>query len=178
MRYSYGIMDQRKILLYKPQLFLKSNDLLIFPSSDFHKWHANIKEYIDGLYQINASDLNNDKSINIIEFNLAFGVLNNIAEEFKNIFDSEKVSDFSHHYISTLDEKHRKLRDNSYTNDMRRCDIRIPVKPEITPDLKYEHMMEIVDYAYREFLLALKEGRTCRLSRMKKQKNLNDLLNE
>jgi hypothetical protein len=52
MRYTYGIMDQKKILLYKPQLFLKDRDLLVFPSSDFQKWHNGIKEHTDGLYQI------------------------------------------------------------------------------------------------------------------------------
>ena len=57
MRYSYGIMDERKILLYNPELFLKGNDILIFPSKDFHKWHGDIKEYIDFLYQINSINL-------------------------------------------------------------------------------------------------------------------------
>lgn len=54
MRFSYGIMDRRKILLYKPQLFLKWDDILAFPSKDFHIWHGTIKEYIDGLNQIHS----------------------------------------------------------------------------------------------------------------------------
>lgn len=145
MRYSYGIMDRRRILLYNPQLFLKGNDILAFPSKDFHKWHGDIKEYIDGLYQINSADI--EKSINITELDLALGVLSNITEELENIFDSEKASDLSYHYISTLDEKYKK-RSSVYTSDMRRCDMRIPV---ITPSLKYQHMMEIVKYAEREF---------------------------
>jgi hypothetical protein len=31
MRYSYGIMDRKKILLYNPQLFLKGCNILAFP---------------------------------------------------------------------------------------------------------------------------------------------------
>ena len=80
MRYSYGIMDRRKILLYKPHLFLSGDDLLVFPTKDFNKWHGDIKEYIDGLYQINSNNMDKTKSINITEFNLALGVLNNIRE--------------------------------------------------------------------------------------------------
>jgi hypothetical protein len=165
MRYSYGIMDRRKIFLYKPQLFLKSKDLLVFPSTDFHKWHSDIKEYIDGLYQIDFREMEKGKSINITELNLAVGVLNNITEELEHLFDSEKVSDFSYHYVSTLDDKYKKQR-SSYTSDMRRCDMRIPV---INAEMKYKHIMEIVDEANRDFSRALKEGRTCRLSKMKKK---------
>lgn len=60
MRYSYGVVDRRKILLYNPQLFFKGKNILVFPSKEFHKWHGDIKEYIDGLYQINKLE-----SINI-----------------------------------------------------------------------------------------------------------------
>jgi hypothetical protein len=166
MRYSYGIMDRRKILLYTPQLFLSGDDILVFPTKDFHKWQGDIKEYIDGLYQINAMNMEKTKSINITDFNLAVGVLNKITEELECLFDSNKTSDFSYHYVSTLDEKYKKLKGTSYTSDMRRCDIKILVKPEITPKLKYQNMMEIVDHVAREFAVA---GRN-------KQKNLTDLL--
>lgn len=149
MRYSYGIMDQRKILLYKPQLFLKSNDLLIFPSTEFQGWHASIKEFIDGLYQINSIDLDKNKSINITELNLTVGVLNNITEEFEKLFDPKKVSDFSYHYVSTLNEKYKKLR-SPYSSDMRRCDIQIQPKIEITPHLKQKHINEIIEEALKK----------------------------
>jgi len=66
------------------------------------------------------------------DFNLAVGVLNNITEEFEQLFDPNKISDFSYQYVSTLDEKYKKQRGNCYTSDMRRCDIKIHVKPEIT----------------------------------------------
>ena len=151
MRYSYGIMDRREILLYEPQLFLSGNDLLFFPTKDFHKWQGDIKEYIDGLYQINSQNMVKTKSININEFNLAVGVLNNITEELEHLFDPNMISDFSYHYVSTLDEKYKKLTGNSYTSDMRRCDIKILVKPEITPRLKYQNMMEIVDQVAQDF---------------------------
>lgn len=151
MRYSYGIMDRRNILLYKPQLFLRGDDILVFPTKDFHKWQGDIKEYIDGLYQINSKNMEKTKSINIIDFNLAVAVFNNITEELEHLFDPNKISDFSYHYVSTLDEKYKKQKGNCYTSDMRRCDIKILVKPEITPRLKYQNMMEIVDQVARDF---------------------------
>jgi hypothetical protein len=159
MRYSYGIMDRRKILLYEPQLFLGGDDILVFPTKDFHKWQGDIKEYIDGLYQINSIDMEKTKSINITEFNLAIGLLNNITEELENIFNPNKIADFSYQYVSTLDERYKKLRGNSYTSDMRRCDIKIHVKPEITPWLKYHNMMEIVDQVSMDFAVKKKSGK-------------------
>jgi len=53
MKYSYGIVDKREILSYKPQLFQRTDDLLIFPSNDFLNLQSSITEFIDGLYQIN-----------------------------------------------------------------------------------------------------------------------------
>lgn len=147
MRYSYGIMDRKKILLYNPQLFLKGGDILAFPSKDFHKWHSDIKEYIDGLYQINTRE--ETEQINIVDLNLALGVLGNITEELENLFDSGKRSDFSYQYISTMDAKYKKQK-SSYTSDMRRCDMRVPV---ITPSLKYQHLLEVIRHAEREFEL-------------------------
>ena len=151
MRYSYGIMDRRKILLYKPQVFLNGYDLLVFPTRDFHKWQGDIREYIDGLYQISSMNMDKTKSLNITEFNLAVGVLNNITEELEHLFDPNRTADYSYHYISTLDEKYKKQRGNSYTSDMRRSDIKILVKPKITPRLKYHNIMEIVNKVARDF---------------------------
>ena len=161
MRYSYGIMDRRKVLLYESQLFLSGDDLLVFPTKDFHKWQGDIKEYIDGLYQINSLNMDKTKSINIAEFELEVAVLNNITEEFEQLFDHNKVSDFSYHYISTMDEKYKKQLGNSYTSDMRRCDIKIHVKPEITPWLKYQNMMEIVEQVTWDFA-SVRKSRICK----------------
>lgn len=108
MRYSYGIMDRGKILLYKPQLFLRANDILAFPSKDFHSWHSSIKEYIDSLYQLNSLEVERGKSISISELDLAVAVLNNISEELENLFDVKKISNPSYQYVSTLDEKYKK----------------------------------------------------------------------
>ncbi len=144
---------QEKILLYNPQLFLKGGDILAFPSKDFHKWHGDIKEYIDGLYQINSRE--ESEPINIVDLNLALGVLGNITEELENLFDSKTASDLSYHYISTLDEKYKK-RGSGYTSDMRRCDMRVPV---ITPGLKYQNLMEVVKYAEMEFERVILERR-------------------
>ena len=153
MRYSYGIMDKRKILLYKPNLFLKGNDLLIFPSKDFQKWHGDIKEYIDGIYQINSINMEKGKSINISELNLAVGVLDNITDEIENLFNPERVSDSSYQYVSTLYEKYKKRRRNLYSSDMMKCDMRIPVKPDITPRIQHHNMMEIIDDAAKELTM-------------------------
>ena len=152
MRYSYGIMDRGKILLYHPLLFLREDEILILPSEDFHKWHGDVKEYIDSLYQINFQSM--DKSLE--ELNLALGVIINIVEKLEHIFDEGIVTD-SYHYVSAIDENLKKRRDNFYSSDMRRCDLRIPVKPEITPALKNHNMMEIVEYANWKFSLSLKE---------------------
>ena len=102
MKYSYGIMDDHRIILYKPQLFIKAHDLLVFPSKDFHKWHGDFKVYIDGLYQINSINTEKVKSINITELNLATGLLSNITDELEHLFDAKRVSDFSYQYVSTL----------------------------------------------------------------------------
>lgn len=146
MRYSYGIMDKRKILLYNPQLFLREDDILVFPSKDFIKWHGDITEYIDGLYQINSKNMEKTKSMNMFDHNLAMGVLHNISEEIDELFNLEKQSDSSYQYISTLEDKYKKL-SSIYTGDMQRCDIRIPV---ITPTLKYQHLIEIIRYAEKQ----------------------------
>lgn len=152
MRYTYGILDEKKILMYKPQLFLKNRDLLFFPSSDFHKWHNDIKEHIDGIFQIDSLEIEKGKSINMNELQLAAGVLNNITLELENLFDSNKISKSHYHYLSTLDKKYKRRR-SSYTSDMRRCDIIIPV---ITRQVKYNHLREILFEAENNFLKARK----------------------
>ncbi len=159
MRYSYGIMDESEILLYKPQVFLKSEDLLFFPSTDFHKWYGSIKEYIDSLYQIDSLEMEKGKSINMTELNLAMGVLHSITEEFEHVFDSEKVPNFQ--YLSTLDEEYKKQK-SFYTSDMKRCDTKIPM---ITPEMKRKNFMEIIEEATHENSRARKEVRTRRISR-------------
>lgn len=152
MRYTYGILDEKKILMYKSQLFLKDRDLLFFPSSDFHKWHNDIKEYIDALYQIDSLEITNRNSINLNELNLAIGIVNDIKLELEQIFDPNKISNSSYHYMSTLDKKYKRSR-SSYTSDMRRCDIIIPV---ITRQVKYNHLREILFEAENKFQKARK----------------------
>lgn len=166
MRHDYGIIDQKKVRLYRPMLFLKDSDLLIFPSKDFQIWHSSIMEFIDGLYQINMIDAERNKSINVSELNLALGVLTNITEEFEQIFDSKKASTPYYQYISTLSPEYKKRRKNSYSSDMRRCDIRIPIKT-VSLGLKHQHMMEIVEEAWALFNWAHNKN-------LKKQNRLTD----
>lgn len=78
-------------------------------------------------------------------------ILNNTTEELKNLFDSRTTSDFSYQYVSTLNEKYKKRRKNNYSSDMKRCDTRIPVKPEITKRIIYENQMEIIEEAWARF---------------------------
>ncbi len=155
MRYSYGILDRKQILLYQPQLFLRNNDVLIFPTKEFHKWHGDIKEYLDGLYQIQLRSGTVDKplSLDINDFNLANAVLNNITDEVSNLFDEDNILNLSHHYVSTLDEKYKKMVGNNYTTDMKRCDTKILLKPRITPWMKEKHVLEIVDEVSQEVLM-------------------------
>lgn len=152
MRYSYGILDRKQILLYKAQLFLGNNDVLIFPTREFHKWHGDIKEYLDGLYQIQLRSGKYKKplSLDMNDFNLATAVLNNITKEVEDLFDEDNMLNMSHHYVSTLDDKYKKMVGNSYTTDMKRCDTKILLKPRITPWMKEKHMLEIVDEVSRE----------------------------
>ena len=152
MRYSYGILDRKRILLYKPQLFLGNDDVLIFPTKDFHKWHGDIKEYLDGLYQIQlrSGQFKKPLSLDINDFNLATAILNNITVELEDLFDSENLSNLSYHYVSTLDAKYKKMVGNSYTTDMKRCDTKILLKPTVTPWMKEKHVLELVDEVSRE----------------------------
>lgn len=159
MRYSYGISDRGRILLYKPQLFLSGDDFLVFPSQDFLRWHGDIKEYIDGLYQINSASICENRSISIPDLNLAIGVLENITEELELFFSNDGVHDLPYQYVSTLDKRYKRGR-MSYSSDMRRCDIRIPVRPELTPWLKYKNMMEIVEEAWKRFELEKRKKQT------------------
>ncbi|MTK64537.1 MAG: hypothetical protein F8N15_08455 [Methanobacterium sp.] len=162
MRYSYGILDRKMILLYQPQLFLKNNDILIFPTREFHKWHGDIKEYLDGLYQIQLRSGKYKKplSLDMNDFNLATAVLNNITNEVNDLFDEDNMLNLSYHYVSTLDDKYKKMVGNSYTTDMKRCDTKILLKPRITPWMKEKHVLELVDEVSQE------------VAEIKKSKNL------
>jgi hypothetical protein len=155
MRYSYGILDRKQILLYQPQLFLKNNDVLIFPTREFHKWHGDIKEYLDGLYQIQlrSGTVKKPLSLDINDFNLATAVLNHITEEVNDLFHGECNLNLSHHYVSTLDEKYKKMVGNNYTTDMKRCDTKILLKPKITPWMKEKHILEMVDAVSQKALM-------------------------
>jgi len=147
MRYSYGILDRKQILLYQPQLFLGNDDVLIFPTKEFHKWHGDIKEYLDGLYQIQlrSGQYKKPLSLDMNYFNLAAAVLNNITDELVDPFHEDNKLNLSYHYVSTLDKKYKKMVGNSYTTDMKRCDTKILLKPRITPELKEKNMMEMVN---------------------------------
>jgi hypothetical protein len=56
--------------------------------------------------------------------------------------------DFNHHYVSMMDEEYKKRRSNWYGRYMHKIDRKVL---KITPQMKYMHMMEIVDYAHRQW---------------------------
>lgn len=145
MRRSYGSFDRRKIIAYKPQLFQRSEDLLIFPSRDFHKWHNEIIEILDGIYQINSKNIEKDL-FNLEDLELSVGLLVQIDNELMDIFEPTQKMDFNHYYVSIMDEKYKKRQTNWYGQYMHKIDRRAVL---ITPQMRYKHMMEIVDYAYR-----------------------------
>jgi len=171
MRRTYGIMDERIVLLYKPQLFLKNKDLLIFSTADFQKWHDDIKEYIDALYQIDCWEMEKGNSIGITELKMAMGLVNNIAEEVEHLFDPEKSPDSPEHYISTLDRKYKRQR-SKITSDMRRIDIRIPA---VTMEIKHKNMMEIVYEAGRDFQMPKRRKKALKMDRTGKE-DINDII--
>jgi hypothetical protein len=146
MKYSYGIVDLKNIRVYRPHLFQKKDDLLVFPGKDFRKWHSNLKEYLDGIYQINAHNCENGRSAVITDLNLVHGILNEITFEMENIFNTEKKLDLSYYYISTMDTHHKKIKTNFYGRYWYKVDRKVI---NITPELKYRNMMEIVDYAHK-----------------------------
>ena len=153
MRYSYGIIDQGRVLIYKPQLFRKTDDILVFPSKELEKWHSEITEYLDGIYQINAKNMEQGKFVDLDDLNLAMGLLFNFNEELENIFNPDRKMDFSYHYVSMVDDNYKKYRPNYYSRYMYKIERRMI---KITPRVKHVHMMEILDYAHKQW--SLKEG--------------------
>ncbi|MEN6552550.1 MAG: hypothetical protein ABFC34_06640 [Methanobacterium sp.] len=151
MRHSFGIVDRKKILTYKPQLFQRAEDLLVFPARDFHQWHREITEYIDGLFQIKAQS----DPIKLEDVKLAFGLLTEIESKQANLFDRKQALDFSYHYVSQIDPKNKKIDPQLYGRDMYHIDRKVL---KITPQLKYQHQMDILKYAH--WLWAQKDNPT------------------
>ncbi|HII84716.1 MAG TPA: hypothetical protein HA271_07800 [Methanobacterium subterraneum] len=146
MRYSYGIRDRKSILAYQPHLFHKTSDLLIFPGKDFRKWHGDLTEYLDGIYQINAQIQKKGGSITILDFNLAMGMVTGIHQEMEDIFNTKKETDLSYFYVSTMEDSFKKVKTNFYGRYRHKIDRKVV---HITPELKYRHLLEIVDYAHK-----------------------------
>jgi hypothetical protein len=145
MRHSYGTIDKRNILLYKPQLFHKTDDLLVFPSKDFQKWHSELMELLDGIYQIDSRNRDPAKYIENQDLNLTIGLLLNINEELENIFNPAQELDYSYQYISMVDDEYKKRQGNFYSRYIDKINRRVI---KITPEMKYRHMMEILNYAH------------------------------
>lgn len=164
MRYSYGILDRKRVLAYRPQLFRRTDDLLAFPSKEFARWYSGINEIMDGIYQINAIKIEKGKLLDVSDLNLVMGLLVNINEEMEGLFDQDKKVDFSYYYISTMDDEFKKRQSNFYGRYMHKIDRKMI---EITPQMRYKHMMEIVDYAHK---LWAQEDRATRLNLIEKRK--------
>lgn len=141
MRHSFGIVDRKKILAYRPQLFQRTEDLLVFPARDFHQWHSEITEYLDGLFQIKAQS----DPIKLEDVKLAFGLLTEIYSKQASLFDSKQAVDFSYQYVSQMDPKYKKRDSQHYGRDMYHVDRKVL---KITPQVKHKHQMEILKYAH------------------------------
>jgi len=146
MKRSYGIIDRRKVLIYKPHLFRKTENILIFPSKELEKWQSEIREYLDGIYQINAKNMEKGRLVDLEEVKLVQGLVVNISEELENIFNPDRKMNFTYNYVSIMDDKYKKPRNNYYSRYMDKIDRKVI---KITPRMKYLHMMEIVDYAHK-----------------------------
>ena len=153
MRHSYGTFDKRNILLYKPQLFHRTDDLLIFPSRDLLKWHSEIMELLDGIYQIDSQNQDPTLYVDIQDLNLTIGLLLNINEQLENIFNPAQKLDFSYQYISMVDDEYKKRQGNFYGRYLDKINRRVIT---ITPERRWNHMMEIVDEALK---MSSKNGR-------------------
>lgn len=151
MRRSFGIVDRKRILAYKPQLFQRTDELLVFPARDFHQWHSELTEYVDGLFQIKAQS----DPITQEDINLAIGLLINIDSELASLFDIKKETDFSYQYVSQMDPKYKKRDTQLYRRDMYHIDRKVL---KITPQVKHQHQMEILEYAH--WLWAQKDNPT------------------
>jgi len=92
------------------------------------------------------STIKTGRFINIRDFNLAIGVLNNINNELENLFNQDKQLDLPYYYISNMDPKYKKRNGKLYGRYMHKIDRKVLT---ITPQMKYRHIMEIVNEAYR-----------------------------
>ncbi|MDY9922810.1 hypothetical protein [Methanobacterium sp.] len=146
MRHSYGTVDRRNILLYKPQLFHRTDDLLIFPSRDLEKWHSEILELLDGIYQINSRTRDQSQYVDMEDLNLTMGLLHNINEEMETIFNPSRELDFSYQYVSMVAEEYKKRQGNFYGRYIDKVNRRVIT---ITPEMKWKHQMEILDEAHK-----------------------------
>jgi hypothetical protein len=146
MRYSYGIVQGKTIVTYKPHLFHNYQDLLVFPAENFRKWHSQINEYLDGVYQVNAHKQEKKRPVDRDDLNLVLGVLCEITLEMEELFNPEKETDNTYYYISTMDEDYKKIKTTFYGRY--RYKIERKTLP-ITPELKYQHILEIVQYAHK-----------------------------
>lgn len=158
-------MNRRRILAYRPQLFQRTDDLLVFPSKDFAQWHSGVNELLDGIYQINAKNREKDQLVDISDLNLTAGLLVNIYHELEGLFDPDKEVDFTYHYISIMDEEYKRRRGNFYGRYMYKVDRTVV---NITPQIRYRHMMEIVDNAHKLFA---EQDRETRFKIKKKKKD-------
>lgn len=93
-------------------------------------------------------NMQNGKFVNITDFNLTNGVLNNINDELENLFNQDESIDFNFNYVSMMDKKYKKRRTNLYGKYMQKIDRKVFT---VTPQMKYRHMIEIVDESYRNF---------------------------
>lgn len=174
MRYTYGIVNHMKIITYRPEIFQRTDDLLVFSEKDFNKWYSDIKEYLDGLYQINSKIMEGGKYVDITDLELAIAIIHNIKDELDHIFDTERTQDSPYHYISNMDKKYKQQNATFYGRTMQKIDTITAVKPIINYKIKQGHIMELIEYANILFDREFEEEKPITLIEV--QKKLSDLL--
>jgi len=174
MRYSYGIVNHMKIITYRPEIFKRTDDLLVFSEKDFNKWYSDIKEYLDGLYQINSKIVDGEKYVDITDLELAIAIIHNITDELDHIFDTERTQNFPYYYVSKIDKKYKNHCRNLYGRSMQKIDTITAVKPIINYRIKQGHIMELIEYVNRLFDREFEDVKPITL--MEVQKKLSDLL--
>lgn len=84
--------------------------------------------------------------VDIGDLNLTIGLLNNINEQLENIFNPAQELDHSYQYISMVDAEYKKRQGNFYGRYLDKINRQVIT---ITPEMKWRHMMEILDEAHR-----------------------------
>lgn len=121
--------------------------LLVSQVRSLRNGKVTFNELIDGLYHINAKNMQKERFTNITDFNLVIGILNNINEEIEKLIQPRWNPWFIlYYYVSNMDEK------NTEPTSMADTCTKIDRKVFTVTPIKWNTtiIMEIVDEAYKK----------------------------